>query len=104
MVFRLLKGQTTIEALRSGALRKKDDNLGRFLWLPRHLIPSVDFTSSSTISDASMRRRVLVPHGLLDPEGIIISLEPDVRIYDLGILKNAMAFWDRPLLGLGSSR
>lgn len=106
MGFRLLRGQTTIEALQNGVLvRKKNDFPGRFLWLPSRLLTrsvdtshAMDTSGASTVTEGIRYRTPILSEALLRG-GIAVPLDSNARVYDLGIWRNAKTFWDRPLLG-----
>ncbi|CAE6440865.1 unnamed protein product [Rhizoctonia solani] len=103
MVFHLLKGQTTIEALQTASLRGRDDTPRRFLWLPSPAHPQVT-DSSLRVAPVGIeapiegiRHRTPLSSDHLRTHGSVVSLDPDARIYDLGIWRNAKTAWSKPM-------
>ncbi|KAJ1306826.1 hypothetical protein OPQ81_007812 [Rhizoctonia solani] len=103
MIFRLLRGQTTIEALQAGKLSGREDTPGRFLWLPSRNHPqTTDLSHQVTpigisIMAEGIRHRAPLSYDPLRTRGLIVPLDPNTRIYDLGIWQNAKTHWSRPM-------
>ncbi|QRW17117.1 Zf-CCCH domain protein [Rhizoctonia solani] len=106
MMFRLLRGHTTIEALQTSTLRKRDKVSPRFLWLPG---TSIDVPVKHQSYEATalgvgrqveeMRRRptAQLAHTPSQTHGSTVSLDFNTRIYDLGIWENAKLYLSRPM-------
>ncbi|QRW03066.1 DHHC palmitoyltransferase [Ceratobasidium sp. AG-Ba] len=103
MAFRLLRGQTTIEALQSQSYTKTND-LRRYLWVPLPLLaspPATDHATQQGTSSESLRHRAREPlQGSGNATGIAFSIPWNERIYDLGTWRNAKRFWAIPIFGL----
>ncbi|KAF8738921.1 DHHC palmitoyltransferase family, partial [Rhizoctonia solani] len=106
MMFRLLRGQTTIEALQTSTLRKRDKVSPRFLWLPGTSIdvPVKHQSYEATALEVGrqveeMRRRptAQLAHTPSQTHGSTVSLDFNTRIYDLGIWENAKLYLSRPM-------
>ncbi|CUA78129.1 hypothetical protein RSOLAG22IIIB_02747 [Rhizoctonia solani] len=103
MIFHLLRGQTTIEALQAGTFRGRDSTPRRFLWLPS--LASSQATDSSQqappvgigASIEGMRHRTAQLADSSRTHGLVVALDPDARIYDLGIWQNAKISWSKPM-------
>ncbi|CAE6509361.1 unnamed protein product [Rhizoctonia solani] len=107
MAFHLLKGQTTIEALQSGTLRGRDTAPQRFLWLPSSYAQAEDsFHRGAPVVISApaegIRHRTPLSSDSLRTRGSTVPLDPDVRIYDLGIWQNVKVNWSRPMFSARS--
>ncbi|CAE6401514.1 unnamed protein product [Rhizoctonia solani] len=103
MAFHLLRGQTTIEALQTAALRGRGDTPRRFLWLPSPAHPQVTDPSLQVAPVGieapieGIRHRTPLSSDLLRTRGSVVSLDPNARIYDLGIWRNVKTTWNKPI-------
>ncbi|KAG8769007.1 hypothetical protein FRC12_005223 [Ceratobasidium sp. 428] len=105
MWFRLLRGQTTIEALQSQTYPRTKETI-RYLWIPESKLSSSTDISGSNVgtrlidSAESLRHRAQQPlEGQVALRGTAFPIYWDERIYDLGAWSNAKKFNALPIFG-----
>lgn len=109
MVVRILRGQTTIEALQHTPLTNRTGTPTKYLWVPasHSRFPLPDATSSVEVAggntEGSLRQRFQQHFELVSPRGAAVPLLPHERVYDIGTRENFRTFWAIPLLGAKES-